>query len=511
MIYVIRVQPVVSALDLEPTDDVLAGYACAALLAQGWRVNVIDLVLDPAATGRLAQVGSNDICVFPVRQYDDQVHFAVSVAAQIKSRQPAAVTIASGHAQVACDLLLSSGAIDYVVTGEEPDLVGLVRSILDGGSAEHATGTAWRGEDGRNRQTAPCAPVDMDDLHLPSRYALAQGLLPGEHPDATFEIQTSRGCYARCTYCYVDALRVSFEAPKFWRQRSPASVVAEVRRLAEHARRFTFYDANFFAPGRRGQEHALEIADGLTAIGGVRFGIYARANDIVETTLSALARAGLFRVYIGIESFSDTQLKRWHKGVNAEVNRRALEICHRVGVTPAIGFVLFDHDTTLDEVAETLTGLRWILRNFPASLPEPAYLFGLIEPLPLTAIHSDYAARGLLSPSSGGLWQDGFVGTLGSYRLKDPRVEALCGWCRRLGTFLTDEVRRRFGAAAHDPRARFDRMTSMFTLNEIALGALGDALEAARATRPGELGNVLEGLFAQTASAISGQVGAAHA
>ncbi len=511
MIYVIRVQPVVSALDLEPTDDVLAGYAAAALLAKGWPVEVIDLVLDPAAPGRLARVAAGDICVFPVRQYDDQVHFAVRAAAELKSRHPATVTIASGHAQVACDLLLSSGAIDYVVTGEELDLTGLVESILDGLPIAHATGVAWRDESGRTRQTAPSAPVDMDDLALPSRYALAQGLLPGERADATFEIQTSRGCYARCTYCYVDALRASFEAPRFWRQRSPASVVAEVRRLAEHARRFTFYDANFFAPGRRGQEHAVEIADGLAAIGGVRFGIYARANDIEEASLSALARAGLFRVYIGIESFSDTQLKRWRKGVSAEVNRRALEICHRVGVTPAIGFVLFDHDTTLDEVAETLTGLRWILRNFPASLPEPAYLFGLIEPLPLTAIHSDYAERGLLSPGSGGLWQEGFVGTLGSYRLKDPRVEALCGWCRRLGTFLTDEVRRRFGATEQDPRARFDRMTSMFTLNQIALGALGEALEAARAAPPGEVAGVLEGLFAQTVSAILGQVGVAHA
>lgn len=486
MIHFIRARPVLRSIELVPIDDIILNYAVAAADQAKLDHRVIDFHLDAAASEHVAGIIEGDICVFPIRQYDDQIHFAAHTARDLRARLGGGVTIVyCGHTQVAEDFLLLRGAADYVVRGEERELVDLLGRIVSGRPTEDCAGIArWNAVQGVVVRMPPLRPLlPLDELPAPNRYALETGLLPLDHPYATIEVQSSRGCYARCTYCYIDAMRESFATNYYWRQRSPQSLIAELDGLAARypIRLFSFYDANFFAPGTRGQEQAREFARRLLAQRlDIRFTIYARATDVEEETFALLRDAGLLRTYIGIESFSPSMLKRLKKGASVEDNLRAIQICQRLGVFIAMGFITFDHDTTIDELRESLAGLKLARQQFPELLPDPSYLFGLLEPLPNTAIFDEYAQRKILSGDSSRAWSEMFVGNLASYTFRDPRVGEVCAALRRIGSYMADQLGmlRVDMQRSRDPDGlgKFTFLGRNLQLNDIALAAFDRAL-----------------------------------
>jgi hypothetical protein len=82
-------------------------------------------------------------------------------------------------------------------------------------------------------------------------------------------------------------------------------------------------------------------------------------DTIAEDVLSRLMEAGLFSIFLGAESGSQTRLTAYRKGT-VEQNIRALEALDRVGLLPAceIGFIMFDPDGSLKEIEENLDFLR---------------------------------------------------------------------------------------------------------------------------------------------------------
>jgi hypothetical protein len=86
------------------------------------------------------------------------------------------------------------------------------------------------------------------------------------------------------------------------------------------------------------------------------FEVAGRSNDVIkfEETLVRLKQAGLKRVYIGIESGSETQLKRQHKSVHKKQNLQAMEVLKRNGLGLDMGFIPFDPWSTPEEIVENM-------------------------------------------------------------------------------------------------------------------------------------------------------------
>lgn len=147
-------------------------------------------------------------------------------------------------------------------------------------------------------------------------------------------IQGSRGCYGACTFCHIGP----FYGGTGWRGRSPENIAAEIDELINQrgARDFYFTDPNFFGPGERGQQRALQLAL-LLKPKKIRFGIEARVNNLHEKTIKALTEAGLHQILIGLESGSDqaTTIQIVLKGTPAY--RRLLEE-GRLEVNPALPY-----------------------------------------------------------------------------------------------------------------------------------------------------------------------------
>jgi radical SAM superfamily enzyme YgiQ (UPF0313 family) len=213
-------------------------------------------------------------------------------------------------------------------------------------------GLAVRGADGAPSLTASRPPIeDLDSLPHPRRTAELLRM-------REVNIAGSRGCYGSCTFCTINPF---YGGRSLWRPRSPESVIAEMAAvLEEHpdTRRFYFVDPNFFGPTGRGRGRALTLARMIRERFDIRFGLEGRVNDIDEELVENLVAAGFDELLIGLESGSDATLRRLNKHTTVEQNRRALRILRSHGVEPNVGFIMFEPDSSLDDVRVNLAFLR---------------------------------------------------------------------------------------------------------------------------------------------------------
>jgi radical SAM superfamily enzyme YgiQ (UPF0313 family) len=160
--------------------------------------------------------------------------------------------------------------------------------------------------------------------------------------------------------------------PKY-RARSTQNVVDEIAQLQKEfgVTKFFFHDANFIGPGRAGKDRAWRLADEIISRGlQINFSIQCRADDVEEELFSHLKEAGLRRVFIGIESGVQEALDRFKKGVTIAQNLEALEILKRLGLNMAVGFIMFDPDTKLEDIMDNIAFLReaGVFRNKRATV-----------------------------------------------------------------------------------------------------------------------------------------------
>ena len=201
----------------------------------------------------------------------------------------------------------------------------------------------------------PRKPVsNLDNLPFPYRNDFE---LKKKKGISTY-ILASRGCYGKCTFCYLDSF---YGEESFWRGRSPENVFSEIYDIYENLgeRYFYFADANFFGPGKKGKERARELAGIIIDKGlKIKFGIECRANDIEDETIGIIVRAGLKDVFLGVESGSQRSLNKFRKFTTVEDNKKAINILRRYGIEPNYGFIMFEPDSAIADVRANFEFLK---------------------------------------------------------------------------------------------------------------------------------------------------------
>ncbi len=275
-------------------------------------------------------------------------------------------SVAVGEAEETfADLL---GALDR---GEDwtrvPGLVPAARvRAMSGAAAPWAVGAASRPPEGDALAPAftPRPLVaDLDSLPFPARDTLPLFLARSRGVKRA-SILRSRGCYGSCSFCDTRAF-YAFSAGPAWRARSAAGVVDEMEALVrDHGvEAIRFWDDNFMGPGKRGREAAEELAHEIIrrragGLGRVPFSFECRVNDVESDLFRLLREAGLDRVFLGIEAMTERQLAFYNKKVTVEQNRRALAVLAELGIKVTIGMIMFDPDTTVDELTTNLAFLK---------------------------------------------------------------------------------------------------------------------------------------------------------
>ncbi len=217
-------------------------------------------------------------------------------------------------------------------------------------------GTAFMGSDGRLRKTAIRPPLRMlDKLPLPAWRHLDvheyQRAWAGKHNYLSWNIATSRGCPYACNWCAKPTFGRGYE------QRSPESVAAEMQLLMQDIGpdHIWFADDIFGLTTEWLRGFASEVARL-----GVRtpFTMQSRVNLMRPDAADALAEAGAFEVWLGVESGSQTILDAMEKGSRVNEARAATRALKARGIRACWFIQLGYPGETWEDIAKTRNLIR---------------------------------------------------------------------------------------------------------------------------------------------------------
>ncbi|HEX6073665.1 MAG TPA: RCCLKC-tail radical SAM protein [Micromonosporaceae bacterium] len=326
----------VSAFEAE-MQPVAASWAAAALGEQGLEVSGWDAHMFPdrAPTDRF------DLVLVSVQQFEG-LERGLELARKFRSEDRAGTVIAFGqYARLNASAFL--GATDGVLM-VEPEFAG---SALADCVAGRSQIRAVPGLLTRQGMTPP-PPRRRISVRAPAR-SLFPSLAhyPAHHTSFGLmgNIEVSRGCHHKCTYCSVYGAYgggvAAYEADV---------VVADAKDLAEQGvRHFMFIDAEFFNSRRLGVQVAEQIA---REIPGVTFEMTTRIDHILDYTdeLTRLVSLGLRRVTSALEFPSDRVLRIFDKGIDVADMRQAIAEAARLGFELNPTFIPFTPWVSLEEL-----------------------------------------------------------------------------------------------------------------------------------------------------------------
>lgn len=352
------------------------------------------------------------------------------------------------------DILYKCAAIDSIVVGE-PELT-FTELAAGGGVNPSIPGLALRnGAGGISCERRPLIE-NLDSLPHPVRTEAAFRL-----PEVN--IQGSRGCYGGCTFCYINPF---YGQGSRWRGRSPENIVAEIDTvMSDHGvTDFYFTDPNFFGPGEQGQERARRLAS-LLKPRNIRFGIEGRVNDIHDETIAALVEAGLRHILVGLESGRDDSLRRMNKRTTVAQNEEAIKILRRHGIEPNVGFIMFEPDSSLQDVRVNFEFLKRnnLLHNLPVTA-NVLYHHQII--LKGTRAYRDLKEAGRLQIRSDTSYE-------GATTFTEPKMAQLAGIMRQVTNLLFTRMSGIWGGKIEEPR---DAQVKYNQINRLLVGVFEDSL-----------------------------------
>ncbi len=191
-------------------------------------------------------------------------------------------------------------------------------------------------------------------------------------------METSRGCpWNKCSFCIMPWKYCNVK----WRMFSYSKIEEEIDLLIKSgAKQIIFTDEDFIG----NYDHIITLCSIIEKISRkyknkVFFGgstsvltLLGLGEDL-DFCLARMKEVGIFLLFMGIESGSDSQLLRFNKGVSSKENEKIIYELQKYRFQIDVGFIMFDADTTMKELEENLdfierTGLINSISRFAKKL-----------------------------------------------------------------------------------------------------------------------------------------------
>lgn len=244
-------------------------------------------------------------------------------------------------------------AIDSIVVGEgEETAVFLAEALSANRDWTGIPGLASRGKKGGIRLGWRNESVDIDSLPLPDRAPYVERI----RQKKVQSIEFSRGCSGKCRFCnYSDYLRLA--GTKRRRSRNPVRVVHEMEKVLGQTgiNKFAFVDVDFIGfSWEERQRCRLFAQEVMKRELEIEFGIETQGKNIDYELLKTMKDAGLVHINLGIESWADSQLRRYGKASTRQDNLEAVAILDELNI-PFLGYLIpIDPYVTREEIITTL-------------------------------------------------------------------------------------------------------------------------------------------------------------
>lgn len=277
----------------------------------------------------------------------------------------AKIVVGGPHATAFPGHIFIKTPADYVVRGEgEETFRELLKALAFGSDLGRVQGLAYRDGDSFTLTEPRPFIQDLDKLPNILHEQFVYDNYGGLHDTAlkSAAVITSRGCPFKCSFC---------SSAVYWgnkyRTRSVANVIREVESLYhDHGiRALLFFDDNLTIDRSR----CLALSSALTDL---KLDLVWAAEGSVKVDrelLSAMKRAGCYRLDFGVESGSPDVLKRINKPFSVEDTRRAFALCRETGIRPNSYLLIGSPGETKETISQTVQLMREIQPD--VSTPHP--------------------------------------------------------------------------------------------------------------------------------------------
>jgi radical SAM superfamily enzyme YgiQ (UPF0313 family) len=402
-------------------DNLGIGYLAAVLLERGHRPVIVDYRTGPDTILATIQRENPVVVGFSIIFQYFTPHFR-KLMGYLRDNGVECHFTAGGHYPSLNyqETLQSTPELNSVVRFEgEYTFLELVERLAGGGEWTSIPGVACRVNGGITE--APLRPLepDLDNFPIPVRGPVRPERLGQK--EAT--LLAGRGCLYNCSFCSIRQFYSGARGP-LKRIRRPEMVAREMELLHQESgcSVFLFQDDDFPGAARTGEAWAARFCGSLRERdlhNRVLWKISCRTDEVEAGRFRLMSDAGLFLVYLGIESGTESGLKLMHKHVGVEANALAVETLRRLGLACEFGFMLFDPLSTMESIRGNLDFLDRICGD--GYVPVTACK---MIPYGGTAIEEFLRRAGRLK-----VW-----GEYEDYDFLDPAVEELYGWFA--GTFV---------------------------------------------------------------------------
>jgi anaerobic magnesium-protoporphyrin IX monomethyl ester cyclase len=253
--------------------------------------------------------------------------------------------------------------------------------------------------------------------------------------NAQISFTSSRGCAFKCTYCCNRKLKNLYHGRGHYvRRMSVPKLIEHTKHLQEvfpNGKYFYFIDEDFAA---RPDRELVELAERFPKEIGLPFEILAHPARITEKKLDLLAKAGMFRIRLGIETGSErTKKEIYDRHVSNEAVKRA---AHLLSKSPEVAPVYFFITSNPYEHREDLLETLCLIESLP-----PGFLIQAFELIffPGSELHERAVKDGYIAGHFDGGHEHSYYGKLHhkeySWKKKNLYLNGLIflmgGYCNR--------------------------------------------------------------------------------
>jgi len=370
-------------------------HPATPLVHAGFRVTIVDQFADPRWRKKLREAMREEPVCFGVScMTGPQIIRALAACKAFRQRYPDVPIVWGGiHPTILPEQTLQNPYVDVVVVGEgEATLLELANALANGESLRTVAGIAFR-ENGRVHFTEARPFVDLD-AQPPLAYDLIDINLYRRRIFGSDHVSfcSSRGCPFRCGFCYDTVVH-----KRTWRAMQPERVVEELTRLTRDygIHGFNFTDDNLLT----NMDHARRLMEQIARADlRIKIGkLHVRVDSVWrmdDEFLDLLARVGVERLTIGVESGSQRVLDLIDKGLRVE---RVLEVSRRLIGRPFVPLYLFMMGLPTETPEEFGQSVRLAERLLDEN-PRAAKTFNIYTPYPGTALYRVAVEMGMKEP-----------------------------------------------------------------------------------------------------------------
>lgn len=284
----------------------------------------------------------------------DSYHIVLRLAQRLKAAMPQTWIVFGGpQADItACDTVRNFDYVDFVCCGEgETTVCPLFASLLKGQPDLDVPGLVYCKDGQPVKNPRPALMEDLDALPMVD-YSLVQTV---DTEGQDFPVDVGRGCPFGCTYCSTN----TFWGRKY-RLKSPERIAQDVKDVHD---RFGFasfaFEHDMFTMKRSQVEQTCKLLKKLDF--PIRWRCSARVDCIDEGLIDTMVDAGMYAIYIGIETGSARMQKKINKNLKLEHVLPMLRYIHSKGVKVTTSFIYGFPEETREDLCQTMELMRSIM------------------------------------------------------------------------------------------------------------------------------------------------------